>query len=112
MDFEVSIDERADAYSVVAVRSEVDLHTAPKVQYAIERGSEGVEAGVVGMGGVGVIGSAALSPLLRAKELLERDGTSLRLTTPSRAVERIFAVTGFADYFEIYPSREAAIPAG
>jgi hypothetical protein len=44
MDFKVSIDEHADTYSVVAVRGEVDLHTAPKVQYAIERGSEGVEA--------------------------------------------------------------------
>src|ERR687890_612531 len=50
MDFKVSLDEHADTYSVVAVRGEVDLHTAPKVQYAIERGSEGVEAVVVEMG--------------------------------------------------------------
>ncbi len=52
MDFKVSIDEHADTYSVVAVRGEVDLHTAPKVQYAIERGSEGVEAVVVDMGDI------------------------------------------------------------
>jgi anti-sigma B factor antagonist len=104
MDFKVSIDEHADTYSVVAVRGEVDLHTAPKVQYAIERGSEGVEAVVVDMGGI------ALSTFMRAKESLERKGASLRLTTPSKAVERIFAVTGFGDYFDIYPSREAAIP--
>ena len=95
MDFKVSIDEHADAYSVVAVRGEVDLHTAPKVQYAIERGSKGVSAVVVDMG---------------AKDSLEEKGTSLRLTTPSKAVERIFAVTGFGDYFDIYPSREAALP--
>jgi anti-sigma B factor antagonist len=35
---------------------------------------------------------------------------SLRLAAPSKAVERIFSVTGFQDYFEIFPSREAAIP--
>ncbi len=110
MDFKVSIDEHADAYSVVAVRGEVDLHTAPKVQYAIERGSEGVSAVVVDMGGIAFMDSTALSTLMRAKDSLEKKGTSLRLTTPSKAVERIFAVTGFGDYFDIYPSREAALP--
>ena len=112
MEFEVSIDERADSYSVVTVRGEVDLHTAPKVHYAIERGSEGVEAVVVDMSGIAFMDSTALSTLMRAKESLEKKGTSLRLTVPSRAVERIFAVTGFGDYFDIYPSREAAIPTG
>jgi len=110
VEFKVSIDEHADTYSVVAVRGEVDLHTAPKVQYAIERGAEGVEAVVVDMGAIAFMDSTALSTLMRAKESLENKGTSLRLTAPSKAVERIFAVTGFEDYFDIYPSREAAIP--
>ncbi len=111
MDFKVSIDEHADTYSVVAVRGEVDLHTAPKVQYAIERGSEGVEAVVVDMGDIAFMDSTALSTLMRAKESLERKGASLRLTTPSKAGARIFAVTGCGAYFDIYPSREAAISA-
>ena len=110
MNFKASIDEHADAYSVVAVRGEVDLQTAPKVPYAIERGSEGVTAVVVDMSGIAFMDSTALSTLMRAKESLEEKGISLRLTTPSGAVERIFAVTGFEDYFDIYPSREAAIP--
>ncbi|MDP9455654.1 MAG: hypothetical protein CYG60_24410 [Actinobacteria bacterium] len=110
MDFKVSIDEHADAYSIVVVHGEVDLHTAPKVQYAIERGAEGVKTVVVDMAGVGFMDSTALSTLMRAKEKLEKDGTVLRLTAPSDAVQRIFDVTGFGDYFEIYPSREEAIP--
>ena len=109
MDFEVSIDERADAYSVVVVHGEVDLHTAPNVQYAIERGSEGVEAVILDVTGIAFMDSTALSTLMRARESLEKKGASLRLTTPSKAVERIFAVTGFGDYFDIYSSREAAI---
>ena len=110
MDFKVSIDEHADTYSIVAVRGEVDLHTAPKVQYAIERGSEGgVEAVVVDMADIAFMDSTALSTLMRAKESLEKKGTSLRLTAPSEAVERIFAVTGYGHYFDIYPSREAAV---
>jgi anti-sigma B factor antagonist len=63
MNFKASIDEHADAYSVVAVRGEVDLHTAPKVQYAIERGSEGVTAVVVDMSGIAFMDSTALSTL-------------------------------------------------
>ena len=119
MDFEVSIDEHADAYSVVAVRGEVDLHTAPKVQYAIERASgsdrepdgetNGVGAIVVDMSGVAFMDSTALSSLVRSKDTLERRGISLRLAAPSGAIERIFSVTGFGDYFDVFPSREAAL---
>jgi anti-sigma B factor antagonist len=42
---------------------------------------------------------------------LQEQGTSLRLAAPSQAVDRIFSVTGFRDYFDIFPSLEAAIPA-
>jgi anti-sigma B factor antagonist len=102
MDFEASIDERDDAYSVVAVRGEVDLHTAPKLRYAIERGAEGVPAVVVDLSGVAFMDSTALSTLMRAKEAAEKAGSSLRLAAPSR---------GFRDYFDVYPSREAAVSA-
>jgi anti-sigma B factor antagonist len=111
MDFEVSIDEHADAYSVIAVRGEVDLHTAPKVEYAIERAAQTDGAVVVDMSGVAFMDSTALSALVRTKDSLQRQGTSLRLAAPSQAVERIFSVTGFRDYFDVFPSREAAIPA-
>ena len=110
MDFEVSIDEHAEAYSVIAVRGEVDLHTAPKVEYAIGRAAQTDGAVVVDMSGVAFMDSTALSALGRSKDSLQEQGTSLRLAAPSSAVERIFSVTGFEDYFDIFPSREASIP--
>ena len=90
----------------------MDLHTAPKFQYAIERAaeSEAVGAVVVDMADVAFMDSTALSSLMRSKDALDQRGVSLRLAAPSKAVERIFSVTGFQDYFEIFPSREAAIP--
>ena len=112
MDFEVSIDEHAETYSVIAVRGEVDLHTAPKVQSAIERAAGANGAVVLDMGGVAFMDSTALSALVRANDTLQERGISLRLASPSKAVERIFSVTGFGDYFDIFPSREAAIPSG
>jgi anti-sigma B factor antagonist len=91
----------------------MDLHTVPKFQYAIERAAESEDVGavVVDMGDVAFMDSTALSSLMRSKDALDQEGISLRLAAPSRAVERIFSVTGFQDYFEIFPSREAAIPA-
>ena len=91
----------------------MDLHTAPKFHHAIERAAEdeAVSAVVVDMGDVAFMDSTALSSLMRSKDALDQRGISLRLAAPSRAVERIFSVTGFQDYFEIFPSREAAIPA-
>jgi anti-sigma B factor antagonist len=109
MDFEVSIDEGAEAYSVIAVRGEVDLHTAPKVQYAIERAAAAARAVVVDMSGIAFMDSTALSALMRSKNALQEQGISLRLAAPSKAVDRIFSVTGFRDYFDIFPSRDAAI---
>ena len=111
-DFEVSIDEHAEGYSVIAVRGEIDLHTALKFQDAIGHAAEneGVGAVVVDMAEVTFMDSTALSALMRSKDALEQQEVSLRLAAPSTAVERIFSVTGFQDYFDIFSSREAAIP--
>ena len=109
MDFEVSIGEHARDYCVVSVRGEVDLHTAPKVQYSIERAAEnGATAVFVDMSGIAFMDSTALSTFMRAKDTLEKQGISFRLVAPSPAVERIFDVTGFRDYFEVFPSLEEA----
>jgi anti-sigma B factor antagonist len=110
MDFEVNIVEHADTYSLISVRGEIDLHSAPKVQHALERGAEGVEAVIVDMESITFMDSTALSMLMRATDDLQERGISLRLTAPSDAVERLFDVTGFGEYFEVFSSREAALP--
>ena len=111
-EFEVSIVEHTGVYSVISVRGEMDLHTAPRLQHTIERVAENEEIGavVVDLSDVAFMDSTALSSLMRSKDVLGQRGISLRLAAPSKAVERIFSVTGFQDYFEIFPSREAAIP--
>lgn len=91
----------------------MDLHTSPKVQGAIERASDnnGVGAVVVDMSGVAFMDSTALSTLVRSKDALGQRDVALRLAAPSDAVARIFSVTGFQDFFDVFPSRDAAIDA-
>ncbi|MEW6635295.1 MAG: STAS domain-containing protein [Actinomycetota bacterium] len=110
MEFEVSIDEHAEAYSVVSVRGEVDLHTAPKVRDAIERAGKAAGVVVVDMSGISFMDSTALSTFMRSRDILQEKSVEMRLADPSQAVERIFSVTGFRDYFEIFPSRQDALP--
>lgn len=113
MDFEVNVDEHADAYAVISVHGEIDLHTAPKVQRAVERGAgNGAEVVIVDMSNIEFMDSTALSTFIRLKNTLEERDVALRLASPSGAVERIFSVTGFGDYFDIFSSREAAIASG
>ena len=59
----------------------MDLHTAPRFQYAIDRAAEDddIDAVVVDMAGVGFMDSTALSSLMRSKDYLEERGISLRL---------------------------------
>ena len=109
MDFAVNVDENCGSYAVVSVHGEIDLHTAPQVQHTIEQAAgNGSETVIVDMSGIAFMDSTALSTFMRAKDSLQERGVSLRLATPSHAVERLFSVTGFGDYFDIFPSREAA----
>jgi anti-sigma B factor antagonist len=110
LNFEIGIDEHDGGLPVVSVRGEVDLHTAPKVEYAIEKaGGNGASAVVVDMSGIAFMDSTGLSTFMRAKDSLAKNETSLRLAALSQAVERIFSVTGFNEYFEVFETREEAI---
>lgn len=111
MNFAANVDESTGSYAVVSVRGEIDLHTAPQVHAAINKAVQnGIGAVIVDMSEIEFMDSTALSTFMRARDSLEERGVALRLATPSRAVERIFSVTGFGDYFDIFPSREAATP--
>ncbi len=110
MNFDVGIDEHDGGLSVVSVRGEVDLHTAPKVEYAIAKaGGNGASAVVVDMSGIAFMDSTGLSTFMRAKDTLAEREVSLRLAALSQAVERIFSVTGFDEYFQVFETREQAI---
>ncbi len=110
MEFEISIDERIEDYSIISVHGEIDLHTAPKFETVMERlAGNGFRAVMVDMSGVSFMDSTGLSTLMRARDHLEERDISFRLVSPSHAVDRIFSVTGFQDYFEIFASREDAI---
>jgi anti-sigma B factor antagonist len=90
-----------DAF-VVTLAGELDLHTAPELEHALE--------GVVGLGGTAVavdlaevtfIDSTTLEVLLRYHERFRGLGGGLVIVTDDRRVLRTFEITGLDRVFTI-----------
>jgi anti-sigma B factor antagonist len=96
----------------VAVSGEVDIATVPVLEAALDaaiRHSEG--AFVLDLSDVDFIDSSGLHVLLRARSLLGRADRALAVICGAGRVRRLFELSGIADLFLIYSSREEAAAA-
>jgi anti-sigma B factor antagonist len=93
----------------VAVSGEVDVATVPVLEAALDaaiRQSEG--AFILDLSDVDFMDSSGLHVLLRARSLLGRGDRALAVICRSGPVRRLFELSGIADLFFIYSSREEA----
>jgi anti-sigma B factor antagonist len=95
LDFSVNTAALGSDAFIVTLTGEVDLHTAPKLEHALD--------GVVGLGGTAValdlsevsfVDSTVLGVLLRYRERLHDLGGEVVVVTEDRRVLRMFEVTG------------------
>ena len=96
----------------VAVRGEVDIVTVPILEAALDAAipqSEG--AFILDLSDVDFIDSSGLHVLLRARGLLGREDRTLAVICGPGPVRRLFELSGSADLFVIYGSREEAAAA-
>ena len=102
MDFWVEAKDNGD-WSVVEVRGEVDVFTAPKLRERIielvERGRRNV---IVDLAGVTFMDSTGLGILVGCLKRIKEQGGSLALAGPQRPVMRVLTITGLARVFPIH----------
>jgi anti-sigma B factor antagonist len=93
----------------VAVHGEVDTATVQDLEVALDaaiRESDG--AFVIDLSDVGFLDSSGLHVLLRARSLLGREDRALAVICRPGPARRVLELSGTADLFLLYGSREEA----
>jgi anti-sigma B factor antagonist len=111
-DFALAQDPLDDQRSVVAVRGEIDLFTAPELKAtltdAIEEGKTRI---VVDLSETTFLDSTALGVLIGAiKRLRSRDGR-MTIVNTDQNIAKTFEITGLDQIFTIRPTRDEAVAA-
>ena len=109
MDLGLDVTER-DGYTVLAVRGEVDVYTAPRFrERLIELVSEGKHRIVIDLEGVDFLDSTGLGVLVGAlKRVRSNDGDLFLVCTQPR-IRKVFEVTGLTKVFSLFDSVEDAV---
>ena len=98
-----------DGTPVVSVMGDVDLATAPLLERTLV---EVTEAGkgevIVDLTGCSFLDAGGLRALVATRSRLKQSDRSLALVLSNPSVMRIFQITHFDEWFEIYPSLGAA----
>ena len=96
-------------YSVVDVKGEIDVYTAPKLrEKLIELVSEGSHHVVVNLEGVDFLDSTGLGVLVGALKRVKAHDGSLSLVCTQDKILKIFKITGLTKVFPIHGSVEDA----
>ena len=107
---ELGVDVRqVGSHSLVDVKGEIDVYTAPKLrEKLIELVSEGSYDVVVNLEGVDFLDSTGLGVLVGALKRVKAHDGSLSLICTQDKILKIFKITGLTKVFSIYSSEAEA----
>ena len=110
---ELGIDVRTvDSHSVVDVKGEIDVYTAPKLrEKLIELVSDGTYEVVVNLEGVDFLDSTGLGVLVGALKRVKAHDGNLSLVCTQDKILKIFKITGLTKVFDIHDSVDEATSA-
>jgi anti-sigma B factor antagonist len=99
-----------DGVTVVAVRGEIDVYTAPRLRDKIsDLVADGNYELVVDLQGVDFLDSTGLGVLVGGLKKVRAHDGSLRLVCAHDRLLKVFRITGLAKVFDIHASPEAAL---
>jgi len=84
--------------ALLMVEGEIDADSVTQLRAALDRVQLGKQV-VVDMAGVRFMDSSGLNALVDRSLRIEGTGGSLRITNPSRCVQRVVGITGLTEVF-------------
>ena len=112
MELGLEVDESHPPFTVLAVKGEVDVYTAPRLrEKLVELVSHGSQHLVVDLEGVDFLDSTGLGVLVGGLKRLRSHDGDLSLVCSQQRILKVFEITGLTKVFSIYDSVEAAVAA-
>jgi anti-sigma B factor antagonist len=109
MELGLQVDDSRPPYTVLSVKGEVDVYSAPRLrEKLVELVSEGHRQIVADLEGVDFLDSTGLGVLVGGLKRLRSHDGDLTLVCTQPRILKVFEITGLTSVFKIGPSVEAA----
>jgi anti-sigma B factor antagonist len=106
----LEVDESRRPYTVLAVKGEVDVYTAPRLrEKLVELVSQGKHQIVVDLEGVDFLDSTGLGVLVGGLKRLRSHDGDLTLVCTHQRILKVFEITGLTKVFSIFGSVDLAV---
>ena len=112
MELGLQVDDSRSPYTVLAVKGEVDVYSAPRLrEKLVELVSEGHRQIVADLEGVDFLDSTGLGVLVGGLKRVRAHDGSLDLVCRQERILKIFRITGLTKVFGIHNTVDEAIAA-
>ncbi len=113
MELGLEVDESRSPYTILAVKGEVDVYSAPRLrEKLVELVSEGHRQIVVDLEGVDFLDSTGLGVLVGGLKRLRSHDGDLSLVCTQARILKVFEITGLTSVFSIASTVDEATTAG
>ncbi len=110
MELGLEVDESRSPYTVLAVKGEVDVYTAPRLrEKLVELVSQGSLKIIVDLEGVDFLDSTGLGVLVGGLKRVRSHDGDLGLVCTQQRILKVFEITGLTKVFAIHDSVDAAV---
>jgi len=110
MDLGLDVDDSHPPFTVLAVKGEVDVYTAPRLrEKLVELVSQGKHKIVVNLEGVDFLDSTGLGVLVGALKRVRSNDGDLYLVCTQPRIRKVFEVTGLTKVFSLFDTVDAAV---
>jgi anti-sigma B factor antagonist len=110
MDLGLEVDDSHPPSTLLSVKGEVDVYTAPRLrEKLVELVSQGKRQIIVDLESVDFLDSTGLGVLVGGLKRLRSHDGDLALVCTQHRILKVFEITGLTKVFTIYDSVEAAL---